>query len=164
MFQHVNVLPETKTEPLSQAAQAGLARLIQAKNVKTVIDIDPGVGASTFFMAPNVDTVFAVGECISDKLHHFLSNGFHAGLSAKVFPIPIPHAKAAKMFDVTADLIHINYLNGLPHVLDSWVDHLVPKGVMCGSRLDPDATTFLVKFAQKQKKKLIVDQDFWYLE
>lgn len=160
LFRFIKPLPPTTVVGLPLNAQKSLLFHISQKNAKTVLDINPGLGSSTLFLAPQVDTVIAVEPwwMLQGELHvrQFLSNVIHAGMTEKVIPCSLSH-KDVDMFDDVGDLVHINHLRSFEQC-EPWLNHRL----VCGSgNLLGTVVEELSVYAQKQNRILTVTDGFW---
>lgn len=180
-------------EPHGWYANANtIERLIQSRNVKTIIEVGCWLGKSTRHMAslvPHDGRVYAVDHWNGSEEHQvgqthyhralpllyeqFLSNVIHAKLTDKIIPIRMDSLTAAKWFGepgnlpVYPDLIYIDASHDFESVyadLKAWYPLVKGHGILCGDDWHHQPIVEAVRRFSVEEGLLIETGDnCWYL-
>lgn len=169
-----------------------MEKLIDSRNVKTVIEVGCWLGKSTRHIAsllPPDGKVFAIDHwngsiehqpgqshhhpCLNNLYDHFLSNVIHAGLTDKIVPIRMNSLDAAKMLlaSITSethfDLIYIDASHDYESVyadLKAWYPLVKGQGILCGDDWGHEPIIRAVnQFALEEGLSIDVSESCWCL-
>ncbi len=190
-YKNIDILPIKLWESWFDNKTA-LLRVIQKCKPKIVVELGSWLGASTTFIAKNIDDkskVYAVDiwieteECakstglprneldiLFNKLYEqFLSNIIHLKLTDKIIPIRMTTLEAAKNLNIHPDLIYVDASHETDDVyndIKAWYEKLAPNGIICWDDWGwPTVRDGVIKIAKELNQKLINNEDnMWWFD